>query len=40
MQPELKKEFENTFAICIIDNVPDMPDHVFSKQFEKKMKHL
>lgn len=40
MQPELKKAFENTFAICIIDNVPDMPDHVFSKQFEKKMKHL
>lgn len=40
MQPELQKAFENTAAQYIIITVPDMPDHIFSKGFEKKMKHL
>lgn len=40
MQSELKKAFEDTIFKCIIDTVPDMPDHVFSKRFEKEMNHL
>lgn len=40
MRSELSKAFENTVAECIIDTVPNMPDHIFSKEFEKKMKRL
>ena len=40
MQSKLQKAFENTAAQYISNAVPDMPDHSFSKEFEKKMKHL
>ena len=40
MQPKLPSAFEATMSERIINTVPDMPDHVFSKRFEKKMKQL
>ena len=40
MQPKLPSAFEATVSERIINTVPDMPDHVFSKRFEKKMKQL
>ncbi len=40
MQPNLKKAFETTMIDRIINDVPEMPDHVFSEEFEKKMREL
>lgn len=40
MNTQLKKAFEETLEARIISNVPDMPDHRFSPQFERKMKRL
>lgn len=40
MQNKLQKAFENTALHCIVDTVPRMPDHTFSKGFEKKMNRL
>lgn len=40
MQTKLQKAFENTALECIIDTVPKMPDHTFSKGFEKEMNSL
>lgn len=37
MQDKLYKAFEITAIERIIDKIPDMPDHKFSKKFEKKM---
>lgn len=37
MQPNLKKAFETTMIDRIINDVPKMPDHIFSEEFEKKM---
>jgi len=37
---QLKKAFEETLEARIISTVPDMPDHRFSPQFERKMKRL
>jgi hypothetical protein len=37
---QLKKAFEETLEARIISTVPDMPDHRFSLQFERKMKRL
>lgn len=40
MDTQLKKAFEETLEARIISTVPDMPDHRFSPQFERKMKRL
>lgn len=40
MDKQLKKAFEETLEARIISTVPDMPDHRFSPQFERKMKRL
>jgi hypothetical protein len=40
MESDVRKAFESTVSERIINQVPDMPDHVFSKQFEKKMHRL
>ncbi len=40
MQPNLKKAFETTMIDRIINDVPEMPDHVFSEEFERKMRKL
>lgn len=40
MDTQLKKAFEETLEARIISTVPDMPDHRFSLQFERKMKRL
>lgn len=40
MQPNLKVAFESTLTERIINSVPDMPDHIFSERFEKKMKYI
>lgn len=40
MNTQLKKAFEETLEARIISAVPDMPDHRFSPQFERKMKRL
>lgn len=40
MDTQLKKAFEETLEARIISTVPDMPDHRFSQQFERKMKRL
>ncbi|MCD7731718.1 MAG: DUF4367 domain-containing protein [Oscillospiraceae bacterium] len=40
MQYELKKAFDDTVSERILNTVPNMPDHVFSKQFEKRMARL
>lgn len=40
MDKQLKKAFEETLEARIISIVPDMPDHRFSPQFERKMKRL
>lgn len=40
MNTQLKKAFEETLEARIISTVPDMPDHRFSPQFERKMKRL
>ena len=40
MQPNLKAAFESTLTERIINSVPDMPDHIFSERFEKKMKYI
>ena len=40
MQPNLKAAFESTLTERIINSVPDMPDHIFSERFEKKMKTI
>jgi len=37
---QLKKAFEETLEARIISTVPDMPNHRFSSQFERKMKRL
>lgn len=40
MDTQLKKAFEETLEERIFSAVPDMPDHRFSPQFERKMKRL
>ena len=40
MDTQLKKAFEETLEARIISTVPDMPDHRFSPQFDRKMKRL
>lgn len=40
MDTQLKKAFEETLEARIISTVPDMPEHRFSPQFERKMKRL
>lgn len=40
MRNNLYEAFEETAVSRIIDNVPQMPDHKFSKRFERKMKKL
>lgn len=40
MDTQLKKAFEETLEARIISTVPDVPDHRFSPQFERKMKRL
>lgn len=40
MNTQLKAAFEETLEARIISTVPDMPDHRFSPQFERKMKRL
>ena len=40
MNTQLKAAFEETLEARIISTVPDMPDHRFSSQFERKMKRL
>lgn len=40
MDTQLKKAFEETLEARIISTVPDMPNHRFSSQFERKMKRL
>ena len=40
MQPDFLKAFETTAEKRVIESIPDMPDHVFSKQFERKMQQL
>lgn len=40
MQNNLYRAFEETAVSRIIEKVPQMPDHKFSRKFERKMKRL